>query len=613
MHCEGGDAFSWQSEHKFNQCKGCIIKTTATIPNRIAASCLRGNSRLSRFAICALLLSGWIALVAILGWVCPRFVQTSVIVDDISEDLPVRFQHGKGYYRIKCTLEISRPASSSVTVSSDTRILSVLLDGRFLTNFCESSVIQQRILLPIDLGYGNHELEILGQGGQSGGYIDIRQAHGFSPSRLGILTVGGILWILVGLISRRGITEIAGSLVCITLSVAYFSCTGPWLRQNDVGGHMEYVQYLDSKHRIPDVKYGWETWQPPTYYLLVWAWGKLVSFFRVTHELRVMQSFNLLTYAVLVLFTIYAVRRMIPRSETAIWATLLFCLTPSLFWMSAKISNDLLLVLLGTITTFLLWNYQQNPTLSRAFAIAVTLALTISTKTSGISFLFAAVMHAFFVHFRQTSHYSTCVVRVSVISSIPLMWLAFWLGRNFQQTGDLMYVNSALPSSLAVPNSFFHYFSLNPEIFYLPKKMYSEGVRESLPTSFLLSLTAGDFDLVEQLGYLLPAVTLGFACLLVMALLALAFGSRSNILGNWRAFSLPLWSHSVLMLMYVAQFSYSCNHNARLWAPGFFSVALLGTVAVAALHRQAFKSVVLTVCIAVTILLSFFHFKLISY
>jgi hypothetical protein len=53
-----------------------------------------------------------------------------------------------------------------------------------------------------------------------------------------------------------------------------FQCvveTPPFLRQHDVEGHRD-IDHLSANLTLPAVQQGWETWQPPLYYIIAAAW-----------------------------------------------------------------------------------------------------------------------------------------------------------------------------------------------------------------------------------------------------------------------------------------------------------------------------------------------------
>ena len=42
----------------------------------------------------------------------------------------------------------------------------------------------------------------------------------------------------------------------------------PWRFGYDMNKHLEYVQYIAERHRLPLANQGWELFQPPLFYLL---------------------------------------------------------------------------------------------------------------------------------------------------------------------------------------------------------------------------------------------------------------------------------------------------------------------------------------------------------
>jgi hypothetical protein len=94
------------------------------------------------------------------------------------------------------------------------------------------------------------------------------------------------------------------------LAVQYLGVTTPWVRQHDVEGHREYVNYLVSDGILPAVKQGWETWQPPLYYALAAIWRKLFSGFSYDDPFRPVQFLAAALYLATLVLALYAFRRM---------------------------------------------------------------------------------------------------------------------------------------------------------------------------------------------------------------------------------------------------------------------------------------------------------------
>lgn len=77
----------------------------------------------------------------------------------------------------------------------------------------------------------------------------------------------------------------------------YFLVTPFGMRSHDVGGHMQYIEYLLNNHALPAIHDGWQTYQPPLYYLVAAGVYKLLQLAGITESAQVWRGIQFLSLA----------------------------------------------------------------------------------------------------------------------------------------------------------------------------------------------------------------------------------------------------------------------------------------------------------------------------
>jgi hypothetical protein len=194
--------------------------------------------------------------------------------------------------------------------------------------------------------------------------------------------------LLLGLILKR--TELTKGAVWILLgSLAvrflYLYYTGPFERQHDIGGHIEYILYLVRDHALPASSACWQCYQPPLYYILASFIYSIFSPLRGYLALRELQMFSVLLSFVFLLISHGIIRRVFPRKEKLQHLTLgLIAFWPSLVIHSARISNDVLFypVVIASVYFLVKWDDDRRfQTLLSAFMLAI---VSMMVKTNGL-------------------------------------------------------------------------------------------------------------------------------------------------------------------------------------------------------------------------------------
>lgn len=215
---------------------------------------------------------------------------------------------------------------------------------------------------------------------------------------------------------------LAGMLLCI----AYLSATPYWVRNHDIGGHLDYIKYIVHHHSLPSTNDCQECHQPPLYYLIV---SPICNFFSCeSNSLILIQIISLLFSFGFLVFGIKLLRLYLPARINDKYfnlAAALLIFWPSGIIHSVRIGNDALLYFLTAAGLYFitLWFINGRPKdlgLSLVFMVASLL-----TKYNGI-ILFGIIILTLLLKFIIKSENKKEILKIGVLISF-LFFFAFVL------------------------------------------------------------------------------------------------------------------------------------------------------------------------------------------
>lgn len=384
--------------------------------------------------------------------------------------------------------------------------------------------------------------------------------------------------------------------------------TPPSVRQHDVEGHREYVDYVATTGKLPAVMQGWETWQPPLYYLTAAFWRTLFEAIPQDDPFCSVQYLALILYVATVTLALFAFRRLNFDNVEALGATAILALIPGYVYFAARISNDVLLPLLGTgvfiLTAKLVaGSYEDKFTLQpqasarsasgmpqpkkrqmfRSLeqcedgkvlpALSFLLAATLATKGSSLAMVGGALMLVFWSALRH-SNWRFALWRSYLVGLPSGLWLLYWFARTAAQTGNPLYVNAALPEELRVLASPLHrFFSFKIGAFLGGSFYYDGPIRQSYFTALVTSLLYDEYGMGGY-GFRCPGL-FRWSCLGVIAILFLGalFPPRRELRPVWLTCLILAICQTALTVAYALKFPYACNQNMRFFAQAFVPFA----------------------------------------
>jgi hypothetical protein len=233
--------------------------------------------------------------------------------------------------------------------------------------------------------------------------------------------------------------------------------------------------------------------------------------------------------------------------------------------------------LLGGVLTLLGWSYVQRAQWQTVLALALTLLLAMMAKTSSLSLVAGAGLTLLWKDHTDARRWLSRAGRAALLGGPSALWLAWWLSRNKDQTGEYLYVNADLSEALKVPNTAYKYLYFDAGSFLSEGAFNTFGghMRDTFPTSLAASALTGEFGL-EWLGVpWLSLLRLLFVPMLVLLAVGLVSRPPQWRSRPWVPAMMMFCSHALFMTQYNNTYSFACNEDARLWAPIYFPAAVL--------------------------------------
>lgn len=172
-------------------------------------------------------------------------------------------------------------------------------------------------------------------------------------------------------------------LAATVLRIFYLSYTDYDLRTYDVGGHIDYINYISVNHSLPNVDQCWECYQPPAYYIM----GALIS--RISQFINLNQNFGLQIFSLLLsfLFLVFSVKTakiIIINDKLMMVAASLVAFWPSGIIHSIRIGNDSLYYAFYAIGFYFVIKWYKRENKKDFYLASVFSVLSLLAKSSGL-------------------------------------------------------------------------------------------------------------------------------------------------------------------------------------------------------------------------------------
>lgn len=289
------------------------------------------------------------------------------------------------------------------------------------------------------------------------------------------------------------------------LRIIYLSYTNYETRTYDVGGHIDYIQYILKNYSLPTADKCWQCYQPPIYYILAALFLSGLSLVNIPNIFLCLQFLSLIYFLLFLFIGIKFFKQINLNSILINTAMALLVFWPSGIIHSVRIGNDVLLYLWFIAGLYFILKWFINEKKSDFYFILFFSALATLTKSNGLILLaiFASVVfYKFLKNLKKEKKYLKNCLIFFIFLSI-LLPIAFYRPitayyKNNSQRKDLFVGNiSSLNGGLFVNNKLSNYLWFDLKTFTKEPFTYSwedKGGRQYYWNFLLKSSLFGEFE-----------------------------------------------------------------------------------------------------------------------
>lgn len=343
-------------------------------------------------------------------------------------------------------------------------------------------------------------------------------------------------WLVAAHFRGKKPTDAALTLILITvcaLRVAYVMHTPYFFRNHDTDGHVDYITYVAQHLDLPPAKQGWESWQPPLYYVLSAAWYGLGTSWDFSQaDALFLVQLQSLALTIGVMFSVYMIAHMAWSDHRNRRELLLGIGTlPGLLYLTGRVNNDVLACALSFFAFAFLLAWWKKGTWTWWYAAMIAVALAVLTKYNGLLMLPVAFLTLLL---RTALPWKTRALHMAAGFLIVAAMLTVSMFRSQANSaaehlvGNIESMNGPLKLPVDAPTL----VTFNPiEILRHPynNPWSDEERRANFPEYFFRSAFAGEWGLGDALKLPLQVILLLALLLLPVAILGIIHGIR-----QWR-------------------------------------------------------------------------------
>ena len=443
------------------------------------------------------------------------------------------------------------------------------LDGvEGLCDFTKGFVVKGETLSPYKKGGSNHyTFYMRNNGGNAGLNIFVHQT---SPlvfaANVGAILFLSLLCFLIALRLKLRWKIALLIFLGVVLRVVFFENVSYTTYTHDVGGHIDYIEYILEKHAVPGDKDCWSCYHPPVYYLtsaVAYKLGNIVGVPGTTG----LQSFSLLLSVATLLFGILFLRSFLSGRLLGI-SSLLWTFWPVLILMSPRVGNDQMFCMLHVLCLWSGATYLKSGRGKYLIVAVLATALAMWTKTTaavtlGMLMLFAVCgyfMNARFLHPTK----SEVVAWVLLVALLVAVVLQKVLG----ETGLVDNTNGLNPR-LRVGNEAFNYIYFDLENFI--RQPFTSAWDDEYGRQYFWNYTFktalfGEFRMSSLNAARVLATTVSCTFLGLLAYGLRGFWQTKLKLIHWLLLLQAFAFLSALMFLRI-KYPYSCSNDFRFIVP----------------------------------------------
>ena len=398
---------------------------------------------------------------------------------------------------------------------------------RIIPDDCIQEIKINNISVPLDVNVDRCNW-------QDGFYINIGKylKKGCNPVEITLLNAGGIYGIDIYNSSKKGLADTSyiilivliffiGYFVCdslfhnkyisifysigLIISISYFFETPFFIRGHDVSGHIDYIRYIVTNHKLPESEAGSEFYHPPLYYIIAAIYYNYIRIIGlpIYYAYHALQLLSLLFFQGFILTSIKIFKLLLiddnnsAHSESdgiGIKKTVFILLSAMvIFWPSGiihsvRIGNDCLMYFLFSLSVFYLIKWYKIDANKFLYLSSFYAALAIITKTNALLVAGLVILSIFikYIFTDKKNKYNIAFLKKSgIVFIILISGILIAIGPSLQKyffsndKNHILVKNShGLPKELEVGNEIKNF--INFDTYTFAYKPYTNAYDDNL-------------------------------------------------------------------------------------------------------------------------------------
>jgi hypothetical protein len=378
-------------------------------------------------------------------------------------------------------------------------------------------------------------------------------------------------------------------LVGVAIRIAYFEKYGIMLFQHDWHGHIEYIKYVVENGVLPTIPMkGWEFPQQPLYYFI--TSGLYTIFiengFSDQEALHHLGYFSLFC-SVIFLYYSYFLLKLLSKNQWVHMVGVIFVsLTPSLVYMSARINNDALVMVLSTLSLYFIIKSYQSKFQDGFYLALVGVSLLFFTKVSTMTLelLFLVLLIVIYLKNRDRTKQKELDKKLYIYGVVGIFVLGLTLLRVYMPLDGSFYVVNAAKypgQTLDVLDaSYFATFNIMDLISTGQSHINGEdAVRHSFITYLYGTMFFGEFDYAyfininSYLSAIMPMV-LFLGLLYIVGLSGYIIALKNEPIVNKILFLIVV-INLIMIVNFVITYPSICHTDFRFFVASFTLLAFV--------------------------------------
>ncbi len=241
-------------------------------------------------------------------------------------------------------------------------------------------------------------------------------------------------------LNERNIIVIALA-VWFTVSGLYLLNTPQGHRNHDFGGHLEYTEIIHNKHHLPLPYEGWQTYQPPLYYLIINYLAPSIQDDKVKH-VDFVRWLSVIYGALTICFIWWVLKEMDIKPFAKLISLLFISTIPKFVMVFSTYNNDSLVICLSVAMFVLSYKLYKNWSKPIAYTLLIVTVGALYAKYSAILSLgvLIAILLVDLVQLKIPSPNKTRIVLILAIAALTFIpWIVF---HNHHHTNKIFPTNA---------------------------------------------------------------------------------------------------------------------------------------------------------------------------